>query len=119
MDLFTAADLYMSHVAAEKGLARNSVEAYGRDMSAFLEAMEKRGRGNVGDIGATISSRSSIRCRAAGLAASSKARVTSAVRGFFKFLLRERAIEKNPMREIRGARARKIPRQLGVTESSG
>ena len=117
MDLFTAADLYMSHVAAEKGLARNSVEAYGRDMSAFLEAMETRGRSTVGDIGRddlvafldTLSRR--------GLAASSKARVTSAVRGFFKFLLRENAIEKNPMREIRGARrARKIPRQLGVTD---
>jgi integrase/recombinase XerD len=117
VDLFTAADLYMTHVAAEKGLARNSVEAYGRDMSAFIEAMERRGRPTVGEIGRddlvafldTLSKR--------GLAASSKARMTSAVRGFFKFLLRESHIDKNPLRELRGARReRKIPHQLSIED---
>ena len=33
----------MSHVAAEKGLARNSVEAYGNDLRAFIDLMERRG----------------------------------------------------------------------------
>jgi site-specific recombinase XerD len=35
IDLSLAIDRFMSHVAAERGLARNSVEAYGRDLRAF------------------------------------------------------------------------------------
>jgi len=117
VDVFTAVDAYMQHVAAEKGLARNSVDAYGRDMRAFLEVLEARGRSDVRDIRRDDVVAFLDRLTRRGLAATSKARVTSAVRGFFKFLLRENAIEKNPMRELRSARrGRKLPRQLGLVE---
>jgi len=117
VDLFTAVDLYMAHVAAEKGLARNSVEAYGRDMRAFVEAMEARGRASVSELTRddVVGFLDALSRR--GLAASSRARATSAVRGFFKFLLRENEIEKNPLRDLRPSRlSRKIPHQVGVAE---
>jgi len=116
-DLDSAVDLYMSHVAAEKGLARNTVESYARDMRAFIEVAVGRGRHDVAaltrdDVVAFLDSMA-----ARGLAASSRARSMSALRGFFKFLLREHLIESNPLREIRsGRRARKIPKQLGVAD---
>ncbi len=111
--LDTAVDLYMSHVAAERGLARNTVDAYGRDMRRFNEEMSRRGRQAPEDIGRDdiVAFLDSLDRRE--LAASSKARATSAVRGFFKFALRERMIETNPMRELRSSKQRrKIPRQL-------
>jgi integrase/recombinase XerD len=117
MNLFAAADLYLSHVAAEKGLSRNSVEAYARDVRAFLEAMEERGRIDPADV-----SRDDIvsfldRLDRRGLAASSRARATSAVRGMFKFLLQEKIVATSPFKDIRSAkRSRKIPRQLGTSE---
>lgn len=117
VDLFTAVDLYMSHVAAEKGLARNSVEAYGRDMRGFLEVMDGRGRGGPREITRDdiVAFLDDLGRR--GLASSSKARTMSAVRGFFKFLAREEMIDANPLRDIRsGRRDRKIPRQLSVAD---
>ena len=94
--------MYLGHVAAEKGLSRNSVEAYGRDMKAFLEVLDGRGRANVRDVERDDVVAFLDQMTKRGLAAASKARATSAVRGFFKFLLRENAIDKNPMRELQG-----------------
>ena len=117
MDLFAAADMYLSHVAAEKGLARNSVEAYGRDVRAFLGVMDDRGRVDPDQV-----SREDILAfldllDRRGLAASSRARSTSAVRGMFKFLLQEKIVRTSPFKDIRSAkRSRKIPRQLGTRD---
>jgi integrase/recombinase XerD len=115
--LDTAVDLFMSHVAAERGLARNTIDAYGRDMRCFGEEMNRRGRQAPADIGRDdiVAFLDSLDRRE--LAASSKARATSAVRGFFKFALREHMIETNPMRELRsGRQSRKIPRQLSIED---
>jgi integrase/recombinase XerD len=117
VDVFTAVDMYLGHVAAEKGLSRNSIEAYGRDMKAFLEVLDARGQANAREIERedVVAFLDSMTKR--GLAAASKARATSAVRGFFKFLLRESAIEKNPMRDLRSAkRSRKLPKQIGLPD---
>jgi integrase/recombinase XerD len=117
MDLFTAVDRYMSHVAAEKALARNSVDSYGRDMRSFVESMERRGRDSVETVGRDdiVAFMESLTRR--GLAASSKARTMSAVRGLFKFLVREGALAESPLRDVRsGRRARKIPRQISAAE---
>jgi integrase/recombinase XerD len=115
--LDTAIDLYMSHVAAERGLARNTVESYGRDMRCFAEQMALRKRVAPEEVGRDdiVAFLDSLDRRE--LSPSSKARMTSAVRGFFKFALRERMIETNPMRELRsGKQRRKIPRQLSLED---
>lgn len=117
MDLFAAADLYLSHVAAEKGLSRNSVEAYARDVRAFLDAMEERSRTDPADVTRDDIVSFLDRLDRRGLAASSRARATSAVRGMFKFLLQEKIVGTSPFKDIRSAkRSRKIPRQLGTGE---
>lgn len=112
-----AIDLYMSHVAAERGLARNTVESYGRDMRGFGDEMGRRKRSDVGEVGRDdiIAYLDSLDRRE--LSTSSKARATSAVRGFFKFALREHMIETNPMRELRsGKLRRKIPKMLSLED---
>jgi len=116
-DLHDAADLYLSHVAAEKGLARNSVEAYGQDLRGFIDLMEQREVHDAqrvvrDDIVAYLDDLSSR-----GLAQSTRARKTSAVRGFFKFLHREKLVDVDPFKDIRqGRRSRKIPRQISVAD---
>jgi integrase/recombinase XerD len=116
-DLFTAVDMYMSHVATEKGLSRNSVEAYARDMRALLDLLEARQLDDPADVTRedVVALLDVLDKR--GLAATSRARTMSAVRGFFKFLVREKIIETSPMRDIRSGRShRKIPHQLGAEE---
>jgi integrase/recombinase XerD len=116
-DLHPAADLYLSHVAAEKGLARNSVEAYAQDLRAFIELMEHRDihvaeRVERADVVAYLDDLTSR-----GLAQSTRARKTSAVRGFFKYLHREKLVDVDPFKDIRpGRRARKIPKQITIDD---
>ncbi len=117
VDLSAAIDRYMSHVAAERGLARNSVEAYGRDLRLFAEVMESRQRCRADQIEREDLVAFLAHLADRGLSASSRARTMSAVRGFFKYLVREGLIETSPLRELRsGRRQRPIPKQLGAAQ---
>lgn len=116
-DLFSSVDLYMDHVATERGLARNSVDAYGRDMRMFLEVLDRRHVSSVGEIAAEDVRMFISAMNRRGLSASSRARAMSAVRGFFKFLMREGIIDKTPMAELRvGRQPRKLPKQVGGSQ---
>jgi integrase/recombinase XerD len=112
-DLDSAVDLFLGQVSTEKGLARNTLEAYGRDLRAFVEAMERLGRARAADIERGDIVRYLDHLTRAGLAASSRVRALSAVRGFFKYCLREGLASANPTREVRsGRKGRPIPKQL-------
>ncbi len=117
IDLGVAADLYMSHVAAERGLARNSVEAYGNDLRLFIDLMEKRGVRDAAAVTRDDVVRYLDDLARRGLAKSSRARKTSAIRGFFRYLHRERYVETDPFKDIRqGRRARKLPKQISASD---
>ncbi|MBI5506265.1 MAG: site-specific tyrosine recombinase XerD [Deltaproteobacteria bacterium] len=112
-----AVDGYLDHLAAEKGLARNSLEAYGHDLRLLLEVMRGRGRSEPSQVdrGDLIAFLESLERR--GMAPSSRARILSAVRGLFRFLVREGRLESSPVRDLRaGRRRRPIPKQLATTE---
>ncbi len=117
MRLDAAIDVYLGHLAAERGLARNTVESYGRDLAAFAAAMAKKGPGAIGDIRRGDILGFLDRARRRGLGANSRARTLSALRGLFKFLVREGELATNPARDIRSSRrGRKMPGQLGPAE---
>ncbi len=118
--LGTEVDSYLDHLAAEKGLARNSLEAYGRDLRLLLEVMGDRQRRRPEDVerGDMIAFLEVLEER--GMAPSSRARTLSAVRGFFMFLVREGRLESSPVRDLRtGRRRRPIPKQLDTAEIEG
>ena len=88
-------DLYVRHVAIEKGLATHTVAAYRRDLRAYLSLLAVRGRASApeidrGDVTAFVVS---LRVGEKPLAASSVARMLSTVRGFHRFLLDEGEVE--------------------------
>ena len=116
-DLDSAVDLYLSQVAGEKGLARNTLEAYGRDLRTFVNEMEKLGRTRPVEVTRGDVVQYLDRLTHDGLAPSSRVRALSAVRGFFKHCLREGTVRSNPTREVRsGRKGRPIPKQLSATE---
>jgi len=101
-------DRYLHHLIVEKGLSRNTIEAYARDLrgySAFLE-------GPAGSDPLTVSSDKIIYyfklLRTEKLSPRSLARNISALKGFYKFLLQEGVLEENPLRHLRTPRV--IPR---------
>ncbi|MFN2426592.1 MAG: site-specific tyrosine recombinase XerD [Candidatus Binatia bacterium] len=110
-------DGYLDHLATERGLSRNSLDAYAIDLRRFLAAMDKGRRR-----GADAVERSDLvtfleALEAQGLAASSRARCLSAVRGFFKHLVREGRLATSPVRDLRaGRRSRPMPKFLSIDE---
>jgi integrase/recombinase XerD len=114
-----ALDLFLAHVRVEKGLADNSVEAYGRDLRRYLDHLGKMGITTWDRVG-----RTEIRAHLAelvrrGLSPRSQARALSAIRSLHGLLLTERLTPLNSADEIDSPRpGRALPTLLGHEEIS-
>jgi integrase/recombinase XerD len=112
-----ALDLFLAHVRIEKGLAENSVEAYGRDLRRYLDHLESMGIGAWDRVG-----RGELRAHLAelvrrGLSARSQARALSAIRSLHRLLLSERLVPLDPTEEVDAPRGgRKLPALLAREE---
>ncbi len=111
-DLDLWMDRYLHHLAVEKGLSRNTLEAYARDLQGFAARVRGRGVFKVGGITAEHIRDYFQALRSKGLSPRSTARMLSALRGFHKFLLQERATGENPLRRLRAPKV--VPRLPAV-----
>lgn len=82
-------DAFLSYIAVEKGLAKNTVEAYSRDLMAFHLCLKAQGVVEVKEAAPrhVIGFLTSLRDR--GLSARSQARILTVLRGLYRFLQRE------------------------------
>jgi integrase/recombinase XerD len=108
-------DAYLDHLRVERSLAGNTLEAYARDLSTLAA--------HVGDetepsaIGPEAIAGLMVKNVARGFGARSSARQLSALRGFFRFLVRERAVVEDPTALVDRPRlSRKLPRVLSFEE---
>jgi integrase/recombinase XerD len=93
-------DGYLAHLKVEKNLARNTLEAYARDLRDFADFMIDR---RIFDVGAVTLEAIGDWVRSlatAGLKAKSQARMLIAVRGFFRHLHREHQIADDPAKQV-------------------
>ena len=94
--------LYLDYLAVEKGLAKNSLEGYRRDLSAFgAPRREGLSTGDAGreDVVAWLGGR-----RAEGASPRTLARATSALRGFYRFLSAEKGLPADPTADLSNPR---------------
>ncbi len=101
---------FLSYLAVERGLSRNTVESYRLDLKGFSEFLNLRGKAaeafNKDDIFDYISER-----RDRGVAASSICRLLSCLKSFAKFLIIEKIIFEDPTETIRTPeRWQRLPR---------
>lgn len=109
-----AVDLFLDHLKVERGLSRNTLDAYGRDLARFTSFLTERGREDADDITAADVTEFLINLAEQGLAARSRARTLVAVRGLCKHLVGERWLEGDPSALIDSPRtARRLPGVLG------
>lgn len=107
---------YLLYLRVEKGLARNSVESYARDLAKLQGWTEKN------DLDIVKLERRDLRewlIDLAGkrLAENSKRRLMSAVRGFYKFLQFDGHIKKNPAENLESpAKGVYLPKFLNHSE---
>ena len=109
-----AVDLFLDHLKVERGLARLTLDAYGRDLSRFLGFLTSRDRADVDDITPVDVTDFLLHLAEAGLAPRSRARTLVAVRGLCKHLVGERWLEADPSELIDAPRtAQRLPGVLG------
>ena len=84
---------WLDHLAAERGLARNSVSAYRRDLESLARRLKRRRLDSAGQDDLLEALRT---MRTAGRSPRSVARWLVAVRGFYGWLAQEGTIEENP-----------------------
>ncbi|WP_298439014.1 site-specific tyrosine recombinase XerD [Geobacter sp.] len=106
-------DLFLSYLLVEKGLSRNTLDAYGRDMTKYLDFLERRGCGEPSAVTAAVVVDFLATLKESGLGARSRARALSAARMFHRFLLVEGYAEANPTAIIEAPRTiGKLPQVL-------
>lgn len=89
-------DRYMSFLLIEKGLAQNTLSSYSADLAAFAGFLVEHNITGIIEIDTAVILKYMIALRKAGLGAKSRARHLVSLRGFFKFLLREKELKKDP-----------------------
>ncbi|HSS02926.1 MAG TPA: site-specific integrase, partial [Kofleriaceae bacterium] len=114
LTLDEAVDLFLAHLKVERGLARLTLDAYGRDLARFTAFLAARGRAEVDDITPLDVTDFLIGLTDEGLAARSRARTLCAVRGLCKHLVGERWLDGDPAALIDAPRVgRRLPGVLG------
>jgi integrase/recombinase XerD len=103
---------YLDHLRVERGLSPNTLTAYGQDLARLLAWKGRDGRDLLelqqADLAAFMAS-----LRQGGLAARSVARCVHALKGLYRFAVREGRLEADPMENLRAPRAfRALPRYL-------
>jgi len=111
--LSPAIDSFLNMLAVEKGLARNTLEAYSRDLNRLANYLQANGvkswpEGSGSQLRTYFSS-----LRETGLSVRSITRNLVALRQFYRFLEKERIIQENPMpRLLLPVESRRLPTTL-------
>jgi integrase/recombinase XerD len=107
---------FLEMMSAERGAAKNTIEAYRRDLSDYCAFLARQG------VGVTAAGREQVtqylaELDANGIAASSSARKLSAIRQFHKFLAADGIRGDDPTRIIASPKARRaLPKVLSLEE---
>ena len=107
---------FLEAQAAELGAARNTQEAYGRDLKDFLSFLESRGAGFATADRAMVEDYL-VQCEAIGLATATKARRLSSIKQLYRFAFEENLRKDNPAIQVRGPRKdKRLPKSLSLQE---
>lgn len=109
---------YFDYLLIERGVAGNTLESYGRDLRRFVLFVEEgRGIKDIRKVKPEDIVGYLTQIRDEGLAANSMNRSLAALRGFYKYLLREKIIEENPLANIELAKVwMKLPDTISKEE---
>ncbi len=101
----------------ERGLSRNTLASYRRDLDRYAEALAAAGVEDLAGVRSAHVAGHLARLREEGLASASAARAISAVRGLHRFAVRERLAPHDPAAEVRPpAPPKRLPKALDVDQ---
>ncbi len=108
---------YLAHLRTERRLSPHTEAAYRRDLDSLVAFCEGEKIADWKRIDSHHVRTFAAREHRDGLGPRSVQRRLSALRGFFNYLIREKALEANPAVEIRAPKAAKrLPKTLDVDQ---
>jgi len=111
------AEKYLRQLAIERGLSSNTLSAYRRDLSNYLDYLKKVSNNDPKAIssGDILSFQANL--HRLGKANSSIARILASVRGFHKFLLEEGVTESNPASLVKSPKlGMRLPKAISIQD---
>lgn len=109
-------DTYIRHLTIERGVAKNTVSAYRRDLRRYLEFLDSRGIERIDQISElVIQDFAEQLVTIGGLSATSVARVLAGVRGIHKYWLLENLTNDDPAASVKPPKApRRLPKAITI-----
>ncbi len=108
---------YLAYLRYERRMSPNTERNYNRDIAALCRFLEKEQLAGWHEVDAYHIRAFASWCHRRGLAPRSIQRRMSALRGFFKYLLREGLVESNPASDVPSPKLpKRLPKTLDVDE---
>ena len=117
-NLQRSVDSYLRHLTIERGMAKNTLLAYKRDLAKYLELLQKMGITDTTDVTEiVVRNFSQSLVTEKGLVATSVARILAAVRGFHKFMLFEGITDNDVSAAVKPPKApKRLPKAISINE---
>ena len=110
-------DQFLHYLIVEKGLSKNTIEAYGHGLSRFLNYAKQKGIEEIQKVGKFDVRAYLLGLKKQGLSTRSIVRNLVAIRTFFRFLIQEGILEANPVGEMEFPKLpKKLPEILALNE---
>lgn len=118
MSISRQIDSYLRHLTVERGMSKNTLAAYRRDLDRYEQFLTERGIDSVEAISELTVNDFGIALTAKwGLAATSVARVLSGVRGFHRYLMIEGVTAKDNAARVKPPKPpRRLPKAITVAQ---
>ena len=109
---------YLRHLTIERGMAKNTLLAYRRDLNIYLEFLARQEISSASEVTeANVKEFAQFLVTGKGLVATSLARVLAAVRGFHKFLLMENLVPDDAAGKVKPPKLpKRLPKAISIAE---
>ena len=91
---------YLNNLLIERGMAANTLEAYGRDLRRYFQFLLKKDITQLPDVKPEVIIEYLVQIKGEGLSANSMNRALAALRGLYKYLIQEKIITSSPLTNI-------------------
>ncbi len=111
------AEKYLRQLVIERGLSSNTLSAYRRDLSNYLDYLKKVSKNDPKAISSNDILSFQANLQRLGKANSSIARILASVRGFHKFLLEDGHTESNPASLVKSPKlGLRLPKAIPISD---
>ena len=110
-------DQFLHYLIVEKGLSKNTIDAYSHGLNRFLDSLRKKGIQEMPGVSKFDVRAFLLALRKQGLSTKTVVRNLVAIRTFFQFLIQEGILEANPIEELESPKiAKTLPEILTLKE---